>query len=551
MTHLTLSLLGPIHMALDGKQVHGFAYAKARALLAYLAVESHREHSREALVGLLWPDLPEDAARSNLRQALSSLRQVLGDGAATPPFLHVTRDSIQFNVASSYSLDVTAFTQHLAACEQHRHRHSGRCAACIEHMEQAVALYQGDFLAGFSLAGSAPFEEWVLLWRERLGHQARAALARLADYHERHGALEPARCVAARLLELDPWREEAHRQMMRLLAAGGQRSAAMAQYERCRRVLLRELGVEPEAATTALYRQLRDGRPASIQQAAQTETVPGMLPVPPAHLIGRERQLAELEALLADPAHRLITVLGPAGVGKSRLALAAAAAQADAFPDGVAWVSILAGGRAEPLAALALAALHVPLREQDSPQKLLLGYLRTREMLLVLDGLQTPDDNGAEWVSELLQRAPQVTFLATSQSRLGLRAEWLLTLEGLGYPNGEAFEAMQGHGAVRLFVQQYSQLQGHGPANDEEWLAVARICRLVEGLPLAIERASAATWNRSIVQTATALAADRNGAVSHLRDTRLQHAAPWHYGTAFSSPDLRVLAHDAVYDGSI
>ncbi len=160
--------------------------------------------------GRCWPTWRSRATGSTrarpwyLRQALSSLRQVLGDGAATPPFLHVTRDSIQFNVASSYSLDVTAFTQHLAACEQHRHRHSGRCAACIEHMEQAVALY-GDFLAGFSLAGSAPFEEWVLLWRERLGHQARAALARLADYHERHGALEPARCVAARLLELESW----------------------------------------------------------------------------------------------------------------------------------------------------------------------------------------------------------------------------------------------------------------------------------------------------------------------------------------------------------
>lgn len=551
MTHLTLSLLGPLHMALDGQPVHGFAYAKARALLAYLAVESQREHSREALVGLLWPDLPEEAARSNLRQALSSLRQVLGDGAAPPPFLHVTRDSIQFNAASSHSLDVTAFTQHLAACEQHRHRHSDRCASCIEHTAQAVALYQGDFLAGFSLAGGAPFEEWALLWRERLGHQARAALARLADYHERHEAVEPARRAAACLLELDPWSEPAHRQMMRLLAASGQRSAALAQYGRCRRVLLRELGVEPEAATTALHRQLRDGLPASIQQSAQTLPMPGMLPIPPAPLIGRERQLAELEALLADPTHRLVTVLGPAGVGKSRLAQAAAAAQADAFPDGVAWMSLAAGGKGEPLAALMLAALGVPHREHDNPQDQLLGYLRDREMLLVLDGLQSPADGRAEWLGELLQRAPHVTILATSQSRLGLRAEWLLTLEGLGYPNGEAFEMMQRHGAVRLFVQQYSQLQGHGPVNDEEWLAVARICRLVEGLPLAIERASAATGGRSIVQTAIALAADRNGAASHLRATPLQRAASWHYGAPFSDPEPRLLSQEALNGGSI
>ncbi len=551
MTHLTLSLLGPLYMALDGQPVHGFAYAKARALLAYLAVECHREHSREALVGLLWPDLPEEAARSNLRQALSSLRQVIGDGAASPPFLHVTRDSIQFNAASSHSLDVAAFSRHLSACEQHRHRHGDRCVSCIEHTEQAVALYQGDFLAGFSLAGGAPFEEWASLWRERLHMLAQAALARLADYHERHGAIEPARQAAARLLELDPWSEEAHRQMMRLLAASGQRSAALAQYERCRRALLRELGVEPETATTALYRCIRDGLPASIQQTAQPLTLPGMLPIPPAPLIGRERQLAELEALLADPTHRLVTVLGPAGVGKTRLALAAAAAQADAFPDGVAWVSIADASSAEQIAALLVAALDVASHEPARPQEQLLGYLRTREMLLVLDGLQSPVEGGAEWVGELLQRAPQVTLVVTARSRLRLRAEWLLKLEGLGYPNGEAFEVMQGHGAVRLFVQQYSQLQGHGPANDEEWLAVARICRLVEGLPLAIEHASAATWNRSIVQTATALAADRNGAASHLRETPLQQAAPWYYGAPFSDPEPRSFPQEAANGGPI
>ena len=156
------------------------------------------------------------------------------------------------------------------------------------------------------------------MWRERLRQLAQDALARLADYHERHGAIEPARRSAARQIELDPWREEAHRQMMRLLAASGQRSAALAQYERCRRVLQQELGVEPEAETTALYRRIRDDLSASAHETV-TEPIemPAMLPIPPAPLIGRERELAELDALLADPAHRLITVLGPAGIGKT------------------------------------------------------------------------------------------------------------------------------------------------------------------------------------------------------------------------------------------
>ena len=214
--------------------------------------------------------------------------------------------------------------------------------------EQAVALYQGDFLAGFSLAGGAPFEEWALLWRERLRSWRRTRWPAWPITTSATARIEPARRAAARLLELDPWREEAHRQMMRLLAASGQRSAALAQYERCRRVLLQRAGRGARGRDHGPLPVIRDGLPASSQQTAQSQIdAGGMLPIPPAPLIGRERQLAELEALLADPAHRLITVLGPAGIGKSRLALAAAAAQADAFPDGVALVSIAAAaGRA-------------------------------------------------------------------------------------------------------------------------------------------------------------------------------------------------------------
>ena len=183
----------------------------------------------------------------------------IGDASATPPFLLITRDTIQLNPASDYDLDVAAFTALLAACETHAHRHLERCRSCAARMEQAITLYRGDFLAEFSVGDSAPFEEWQLRQRERLHQQALDALAHLADYHERRGEDEPARRYAQRQIELEPWREEAHRQLMRLLARGGQRSAALAQYETCRRILARDLGVEPEAETTALYERIRDG----------------------------------------------------------------------------------------------------------------------------------------------------------------------------------------------------------------------------------------------------------------------------------------------------
>jgi len=258
MARLSVALLGPLRITLDGQPVSAFAYNKARALLAYLAVEAERPHHRDALVGLLWPELPDTAARTNLRQALANLREAIGDANATPPFLLITRDTIQFNPASDYDLDISTFMALLAACESHAHRRLERCRSCAARMQQAISLYGGEFLAGFLVGGSAPFEEWQLRQRERLHQRALDTLACLADYFEQRGEDELARRYLQRQIELEPWREEAHRQLMRLLVRGGQRSAALAQYETCHRILERDLGIEPEAETTALYERIRD-----------------------------------------------------------------------------------------------------------------------------------------------------------------------------------------------------------------------------------------------------------------------------------------------------
>src|SRR5262245_41721417 len=192
MVRLSLALLGPLRITLDGQPVSGFAYNKARALLAYLAAEAERSHHRDALVGLLWPELSDSAARTNLRQVLANLREALGDASAAPPFLLITRDTIQLNPASDYELDLAAFTELLGTCKTHAHRRRDRCRSCAVRMVQAVTLYRGDFMAEFSVGDSAPFEEWQLRWRERLHQQALDMLAHLANYYERRGEGEPA-----------------------------------------------------------------------------------------------------------------------------------------------------------------------------------------------------------------------------------------------------------------------------------------------------------------------------------------------------------------------
>jgi DNA-binding SARP family transcriptional activator len=229
MAVLSLCLLGPFEATRDGEPVTGFESDKVRALLAYLVVETERPHRREKLAGLLWPDWPEQAARANLRRALANLRRIIGDRQATTPFLHITRQAIQFNAASEARVDVTAFTTPLQTAQLANQQ-------TIPQLEEAVALYRGEFLEGFSLPDSPVFEEWALLNRERLRRLVMEALRHLADRHERGGEYERAFQHAWHQVELDPWREKAHRQVMRLLALSGQRGAALAQYETCRRL---------------------------------------------------------------------------------------------------------------------------------------------------------------------------------------------------------------------------------------------------------------------------------------------------------------------------
>jgi DNA-binding SARP family transcriptional activator/predicted ATPase len=325
MARLSVRLLGPPQIALDAEPITGFASDKVRALLAYLVLETEQPHRREKLAGLLWPDRPEQSARASLRQALVNLRQVTGDRHAAPPYFHISRQTIQFNRASNAWIDVTAFTDLLQA--------KALSQQTIRQLEQAVELYRGDLMEGFSVSDSSAFEEWALLNRERLHRLVMDALHRLAQVHEAYGDLEQALPHAWRQVELDPWRENAHRQLMRLLALSGQRGAALAQYETCRRLLAEELGVEPAAETTRLYEQIRDGELKAPVPSPARPLEPAAKPPPfldeekqvkvevPV-FVAREPELGQLGVFL-DLAlageGQVVFVTGEAGSGKTAL----------------------------------------------------------------------------------------------------------------------------------------------------------------------------------------------------------------------------------------
>ena len=349
MAHLSPSLLGSFQATLDGQPVTGFKSDKVRALLAYLAVEAHRPHRREALAGLLWPDWPDQAARSNLRGALSNLRRAIDDRMAAPPFLLVVRETIQFNAASDCWLDVTTLTEQVTAEAAHA---EALDPSTMDALEQAVDLFHGRFLEAFSV-DSAPFEEWILLKQTEIDRQVLEALHRLTQAYERRGEFVSARDYAQRQLALEPWRESAHRDLMRVLALSGQRGVALAQYEICRRALAQELGVEPTAETAALYKSIRDG---ALDPPAAPDKVHN-LPASLTPFVGREAYLTEIADRLQDPGCRLLSLVGPGGIGKTRLAVEAAREQLDRFEHGVFFVSLAPVGSVEAMVPTVAQAL--------------------------------------------------------------------------------------------------------------------------------------------------------------------------------------------------
>jgi predicted ATPase len=495
VARLAISALGLFRVKLDGQSVTNFESAKVRALLAYLAVESDRPHSRDALMALLWPDQPEVAARNNLRHALSNLRQAIGDAAAQPPFLAVTRDCIQFNTGSDYWLDVAEFNALVAACERHTHRHVETCKSCVQRLRQAVELYHGDFLGQFFVNDSPAFEEWVVLERERLRRQALDALHRIAGYLDRRGEYEQALRYATRQLELDPWREEAHRQAMRALALSGQRNAALAQYEMCCRALAEELEVEPAPETTALCEQIKSGSLSAVHGVSQAES--SNLPSSTTPFVGRKEELAEIGAILENPACRVVTLIGPGGIGKTRLALAAAAEQVGTFAHGVYFVSLAPLNSADYIVPAIAHAIGFTFSGPQDPKAQLFSYLREKEMLLVLDNFEHLL-GGAGLLTEILQHAPGLTLVVTSRERLNLQGEWVFDTQGLSFPQDETTLVAQTdkYSALELFVQGARRIQASFSLSDKDRSCVVRLCRLVAGMPLAIELA--AGWMRTL-----------------------------------------------------
>jgi DNA-binding SARP family transcriptional activator len=472
---LDLKLIGVPEIELDGTPVT-FARRGALALLAYLAV-SQRAHARDLVATLLAGDSPDDQARKYLSNALVDLRTQLGE------YIIATRQTVAFNTALPFRLDVLDFQRHVARCL--KEAGPAEPEEVRQQLESALALYRDDFLTGLVLPGSTDFERWQFAQREELRVQQMQLLQAQVEACVRGSAWSHGIAAARRLVAREPWLENAHRQLMLMLARSGQPRAAITQYLECRRALHDELGVQPTWETTALYNRLRTAIAPPLHN----------LPLPATPFVGRRAQVSLLVHLLSETDDRLVTITGLGGSGKTRLAvevarLCASTAIHDAehsFADGVVFVPLFDLARAEDTPESAgrqiLDAIGKALCEP------VVEYLRNRAILLVLDNLEHLQA-GAGTLADLLDQAPHVKILATSRAPLHLAIEHVLHVDGLRVP--DAADEVDGAEASALFLQEAHRAQVDYALSAEERPHLVSLCGMLGGFPLGL--VLAARW---------------------------------------------------------
>jgi predicted ATPase len=396
--------------------------------------------------------------------------------------------------------------------------------------QTAVDLYQGDFLAGLALPDAQPFNEWRTMQQEHLHQQMMQALSQLLDQKMANSTWAEVISLATRQLELVAWHEPAHRALIRALAAQGNHAQAMIQYDACRAILRDELGLEPAAETRALLAQISADLPPITN-----------LPHLAAPLIGRS---AEIQATIEQLAEqRQVTLLGQGGIGKSRLALAVGQRLLNDFEEGV-WLVGLAGvegGEPDRIYAAIGVALGIEFHSDGSPQAQLCAALRPQNLLLILDNFEHLVAT-ADCLLPLLTAAPQLRLLITSRVRLNLPEERLLPLTGLPLA-----------AATQLFLRQAQSVVDDFVLNHDNQTAVARICELVEGLPLGIELAAIWVEHFSCAEIAEAIAANRAFLARQAGANDQRHgslrAVFEHSWQLLSAQERRVLAQLSIFRG--
>lgn len=512
---LELLLLGTPQVIYAGQDVTDKLPAKAQAMLYYLAVTGET-FSRQALAGLLWGGVAERKALTSLRVALNRMRKVL------PEHWEATQQTLAFLPGDTSVIDVQVLSERAAPDAR----------ASRPELRQALALYRDDFLAGFLIDDAPQFDEWLDAQRTHYRQLTLDGLARLSEHLLADHAYADAVDVLQRTLEIQPWDEATHRRLMLAHCRLNNLDAALAQFEHCHQALRDALQVDPMPETLALHERIETAR----------HGIAHNIPADSTPFIGRTAEVAQVRRQLMDSRCRLLTLLGPGGIGKTRLARHVARSLVDesagvrAFINGAFWVPLESVSSPSGIIAAIAHGVGFSFYGGVPPLQQLADFFRTKEMLLVVDNLEHLLDDGVDVFGELLAEAPDLTILATSREILNLYAEWTIEIDGLTVPDGghagraeqpdpaaaaapPTQEAIAGSEAVQLFVERAQRVDPGFPlymadgalrvketggateaAPAQLMQQVAQICQLVGGIPLAIELAAAWLGTRSLAE---------------------------------------------------
>ncbi len=509
-------MLGSFTVLVDGAPVERSRWQRPKAELVVKLLAAQPTHNlhREQLVDLLWPDLDPSAAANQLAKVLSFARRALEpDLAPNRPSRYFDTSSHRVRLCEVW-VDADAFEQAAARALD------GDDAGAHE---AALALYAGDLLA------DDPYEAWAEERREQLRRIRGRLLRSLAAMYARAGRGERATPLFELMLAADPADEDAHRGLMRVYAATGDRIRALRQYETCVEALARELDAAPDDETIELSEAIASG--AIALASATTRRTPTNLPKAATTFVGREAEVATVGGLLDR--HRLVSLTGTGGVGKTRLAIEVASGLVDDYPGGV-WFADLASIVDGALIARPLAD-SIGVRETPARPltESVAAALADQTALVVVDNCEHVVESAAAFVGSLLRLAGEVRVLATSREPLGIAGERVWLVPSLDVPGADDPSAETA--AVRLFRDRAllagARLTGEG----SDGAAIAEICRRLDGIPLAIELAAARARALSLDDLVgrlddrfRLLGGARRDAVS--RQQTLRAAIDWSYG---------------------
>lgn len=486
---LTVAVLGPLKICSTAGQTKSTAVSlsvKEQALLSYLMITG-KQYARYQLAGLFWGSDPEDKAKNSLRVALTHIRQL------DQECIHAkNRQRVAFNKDAIDYCDLIEFDQIISTLPKDDDEPT------IAKITRAIELYRGNLLAGLYVPNAPDFQNWLEVERGQRRKNVLALFERQTSYMLSARRYDEAQNLLQSWLQIESWNEKAHQQMMITLSRLGDFNGALAQYEICQQRLQDEIGVSPMPETVQLLERIkaaRSGRPCYLP----TEITP---------LIGRTSEINQLHQLLIASEHRLVTVIGLGGMGKTSLALHVAKQlyqeQAITFLNGVFFISLLSIRTLEHLLSNIAYTLEISLNRNIDSLTQIVDALRNKELLLVLDDWDTltyslqkfgssRTSEGTDLIHKFLTNCPNIKILITSREPLMLRFEKRLELKGLDIPPDDAI-SIDEYSAVQLFLRVAEQVAPNFRLTDENRPDIIQICKMLDGMPLGIELAAA--WLR-------------------------------------------------------